>query len=116
LNFEIRIKTTAAAVAQTLAAPEPSVRTSPGAGDDAEVMEWFKEEGTSGATRDTVRLDASETIATQRESIADLPPAEGEDDPSPAKSKKGAQPVARPLHKDSQEAASAVLRQLFKGR
>jgi predicted component of type VI protein secretion system len=91
-------------------------------GEDEDVLEWFKEDRSGAATRDTVRIEASETTTIVAENFKESLQQAGnanvlEDDKSQAK-KKGPSPseVHRQQSKDTREAATQILRQLFKSR
>jgi len=90
-------------------------------GEDDDVIEWFKEERTSAATRDTVRIDALETTTIIAENLKEVEQSGGSgvlDDDKSAKKKTG--PTSSEIHrqqtKDTREAATQILKQLFKSR
>jgi pSer/pThr/pTyr-binding forkhead associated (FHA) protein len=89
-------------------------------GEDEDVLEWFKEDRSGAATRDTVRIEASETTTIVAENFKESLQQAGnanvlEDDKA---KKKGPSPseIHRQQSKDTREAATQILRQLFKSR
>jgi predicted component of type VI protein secretion system len=129
LSFEVQIKTSDSAVSpasQPIARPkildlkEAADRPAPKDGDDADVMEWMKEEP-GIASRDTVRLDAVSASGTDLNDTIVVRPAAGEEEPAkPADPSKSApahkRPSSHPHAKDSVEAASMALKNLFRSR
>jgi pSer/pThr/pTyr-binding forkhead associated (FHA) protein len=91
-------------------------------GEDDDVLEWFKEDRNSAATRDTVRIDALETTTIVAENLKQAAEQSGgsvlEEDKSSAKKKVGpsSSEIHRQQSKDTREAATQILRQLFKSR
>ena len=91
-----------------------------GQGEDDDVIEWFKQDRTGAATHDTVRLDASETttIVTDnlKQTIEHGEASVLDDEKSKKKSGPSSSEVHRQQTKDTREAATQILKQLFKGR
>ncbi len=112
----------APAAAQRSAAAKAKVDMgTAGQGEDDDVIEWFKEDRTGAATRDTVRLDASETTTIVTDNLKQTIEQSGEAsvlDDEKSKKKSGPSPseVHRQQTKDTREAATQILKQLFKGR
>jgi pSer/pThr/pTyr-binding forkhead associated (FHA) protein len=130
LSFEVEIKTSDSAVSpanQPVVRPrildlkEAAERPVPKDEDDADVMEWMKEQP-GIASRDTVRLDAvSGSGADLNDTIVVRPPAGDEEQSAkPADPSKSApahnRPSPHPHAKDSVEAASMALKNLFRSR
>jgi hypothetical protein len=92
-----------------------------GQGEDDDVIEWFKQDRTGTATHDTVRLDASETTTIVTDNLNQTIEQSGEasvldDEKSKKKSGPSSSEVHRQQTKDTREAATQILKQLFKGR
>lgn len=83
--------------------------------DDLDVLELFKSDS-SPSMRDTVRLEASETIATTRESLVEPNPAADEPPTDEPAARQRPAPARPQHHKDGGEAAAQALRQFLKGR
>jgi predicted component of type VI protein secretion system len=122
LTFEVRMKADAPAAPKALDLKQAAEKAAAHSEGDLDVLELFRNEPT-GAMRDTVRLEASETIATRKESLIDQPPPPAEEmpaaDESPDESaiKQRRHPTKPlPQQKDGGEAAAQILRQFLKGR
>jgi predicted component of type VI protein secretion system len=126
LTFEVRIKADASAPPKALDLKQAAEKVAAKSEGDLDVLELFKDEP-MGAMRDTVRLEASETIATRKESLVEETPPPAEESPavgSPAaevpeqSAIKPRRHPTKPLpqQKDGGEAAAQILRQFLKGR
>jgi predicted component of type VI protein secretion system len=117
LTFEVRIKADAPAPPKALDLKQAAEKVAAKSEGDLDVLELFKDEP-SGAMRDTVRLEASETIATSKELLVEqAPPPAAEHAPDESAIKPRRHPTKPlPQQKDGGEAAAQILRQFLKGR
>jgi pSer/pThr/pTyr-binding forkhead associated (FHA) protein len=127
LTFEVRIKVDAPAPPKALDLKQAAEKVAAKTEGDLDVLELFKDEP-AGAMRDTVRLEASETIATRKESLVEeapshaegagaaeaAPAAEAADESGVKQRRHPTKPL--PQQKDGGEAAAQILRQFLKGR
>jgi predicted component of type VI protein secretion system len=113
LKFEVLIKAGEPPPPKALDLKNAAEKVSAKNDDDLDVLELFKEDQSS--MRDTVRMEASETITTRKESLVEQPASEDNaDDGSPPTRHHPAPP--RSQHKDGGEAAAQILRKILKGR
>jgi predicted component of type VI protein secretion system len=113
LKFEVLIKAGESQPPKALDLKDAAEKVSAKHDDDLDVLELFKEDHSS--MRDTVRMEASETMTTRKESLVEEPPPEATtDDGSPPARHHPAAP--RSQHKDGGEAAAQILRKILKGR
>jgi pSer/pThr/pTyr-binding forkhead associated (FHA) protein len=113
LKFEVLLKAGEPQPLKALDLKEAAEKALAKHDDDLDVLELFKEDQTS--MRDTVRMEASETITTRKESLVEepAPDAAAEDSSPSAKQHRPAPP--RSQHKDGGEAAAQILKKLLKG-
>ncbi len=110
------------ATEKTVSARETVETGEKGVGEDDDVLEWFKQDHSGAATRDTVRIEAAETTTIIAENFKESNQKPGDsnvlDDKSSAKKKTGpsSSEIHRQQSKDTREAATQILRQLFKSR
>jgi pSer/pThr/pTyr-binding forkhead associated (FHA) protein len=112
LKFEVLIKAGEPQPLKALDLKDAAEKASAKHDDDLDVLELFKEGQTS--MRDTVRMEASETITTRKETLLEQPePDAPAEDSSPSAKHRPAPP--RSQHKDGGEAAAQILKKLLKG-
>lgn len=117
LTFEVRIKIDAPAPPKALDLKQAAEKVAAQSEGDLDVLQLFKDES-AGAMRDTVRLEASETIAARKESLVEEAPTPDAEEAPDESAVKHRQHPSKPLpqHKDGGEAAAQILRQFLKGR
>jgi predicted component of type VI protein secretion system len=113
LKFEVLIKAGEPQPPKALDLKDAAEKVSANHDDDLDVLELFKKDQSS--MRDTVRMEASETMTTRKESLVEEPAPEAtmDDDSPPARHHPAA---PRSQHKDGGEAAAQILRKILKGR
>ena len=111
------------AAEKTISAKETVEMGEKGVGEDDDVLEWFKQDRGGAATHDTVRIEAAETTTIVAENFKESSDKPGDsnvlgDEKSSAKKKTGpgGSEIQRQQSKDTREAATQILRQLFKSR
>ncbi len=110
------------AAEKTISAKEMVDMGEKGVGEDDDVLEWFKQDRGGAATHDTVRIEAAETTTIVAENFKEPSEKPGDsnvlDEKSSAKKKSGpsGSEIQRQQSKDTREAATQILRQLFKSR
>jgi pSer/pThr/pTyr-binding forkhead associated (FHA) protein len=113
LKFEVLIKAGEPPAPKALDLKNAAEKVSAKNDEDLDVLELFKEDQSS--MRDTVRMEASETMTTRKESLVEEPAPEATtDDGSPPARHHPVPP--RSQHKDGGEAAAQILRKILKGR
>src|SRR5260221_6227481 len=113
LKFEVLIKAGEPPPPKALDLKDAAEKVSAKHDDDLDVLELFREDQSS--MRDTVRMEASETMTSRKETLVEQPvPESTTDDGSPPARHHPAPP--RSQHKDGGEAAAHVLKKILKGR